>query len=80
MNARGSAMLDQEAILREATRVRQALEILARQDGGKLKAFPSQCCDIAARVLGLQLYDAGLRGFSECLGYVEDDQLHRCST
>jgi hypothetical protein len=70
-------MLDQEAILREATRVRRALEVRARQDGGKLKAFPSQCCDIATRVLGLRLYDAGLRGFAEHLGYVQDDQLHR---
>jgi hypothetical protein len=77
MNGRESAMLDQEAILREATRVRRALEVLAKQDEGKLKDFPNQCCDIATHVLGLRLYDLGLRGFAEHLAYVEEDRLHR---
>jgi hypothetical protein len=55
-------MLDNDGLRREAENVRRALEVLAQQDGGKLKSFPSQCCDIATRVRGLRLYDLGLRG------------------
>ncbi len=71
------ALVDEIELKSEAHRVRSAFEALRAIDEGKLRDFPSQCCDTACRVLGLHLHAIGTKNIREVLARVSADQKHR---